>query len=91
MHCIQINVLVNALDSLSSHTLRKFGFVTFADDEDARSCLVHKKEHPHTIDEKEIEVKRAMPRGNKDRNASLKTHKIFIGGLNTDVDEETGL
>jgi len=70
--------------------LRKFGFVTFADDEDARSCLVHKKEHPHTIDEKEIEVKRAMPRGNKDRNASLKTHKIFIGGLNTDVDEETG-
>ena len=34
-------------------------------------------------------MKRAMPRGNRDRNASLKTHKIFVGGLDTDVDEET--
>lgn len=68
---------------------RKFGFVTYADDESAKKCLTEKKEKNHRLDEKEIEVKRAMPRGNKDKNASLKTHKIFVGGLDTDVDEDT--
>ena len=51
--------------------------------------MEEKKQTAHSLDEKEIEVKRAMPRGNRDRNASLKTHKIFVGGLDTDVDEET--
>ena len=68
---------------------RKFGFVTYASNDAAKSCLTEKKEKNHRLDEKEIEVKRAMPRGNKDKNASLKTHKIFVGGLDTDVDEET--
>ena len=68
---------------------RKFGFVTYANDDAAKSCLEEKKMKSHKLDEKDIEVKRAMPRGNKDRNASLKTHKIFVGGLDTDVDEDT--
>lgn len=68
---------------------RKFGFVTYASDDAAKNCLHEKKNKNHALDEKEIEVKRAMPRGNKDKNASLKTHKIFVGGLDTDVDEET--
>jgi len=68
---------------------RKFGFVTYASDDAAKSCLEEKKMKSHKLDEKDIEVKRAMPRGNKDRNASLKTHKIFVGGLDTDVDEDT--
>lgn len=68
---------------------RKFGFVTYADDDSAKNCLQEKKTKNHTLDDKEIEVKRAMPRGNRDKNASLKTHKIFVGGLDTDVDEDT--
>jgi len=68
---------------------RKFGFVTYANNDAAKNCLTEKKQKNHRLDEKEIEVKRAMPRGNKDKNASLKTHKIFVGGLDTDVDEET--
>lgn len=68
---------------------RKFGFVTYSSNEAAKNCLSEKKLKNHKLDEKEIEVKRAMPRGNKDKNASLKTHKIFVGGLDTDVDEET--
>eukprot|EP00116_Pleurobrachia_bachei_P007274 sb/3467536/ len=68
---------------------RRFGFVTYATDDGAKKCLEEKKQTAHSLDEKEIEVKRAMPRGNRDRNASLKTHKIFVGGLDTDVDEET--
>ncbi|KAL5266674.1 hypothetical protein ACHWQZ_G003897 [Mnemiopsis leidyi] len=68
---------------------RKFGFVTYANNDAAKNCLTEKKLKNHRLDEKEIEVKRAMPRGNKDKNASLKTHKIFVGGLDTDVDEET--
>jgi len=68
---------------------RKFGFVTYVSNDAAKNCLTEKKSRNHRLDEKEIEVKRAMPRGNKDKNASLKTHKIFVGGLDTDVDEET--
>lgn len=68
---------------------RKFGFVTYSSNEAAKDCLSEKKIRNHKLDDKEIEVKRAMPRGNKDKNASLKTHKIFVGGLDTDVDEET--
>lgn len=68
---------------------RKFGFVTYVNDDAAKNCLEEKKMKSHKLDDKDIEVKRAMPRGNKDRNASLKTHKIFVGGLDTDVDEET--
>jgi RNA recognition motif-containing protein len=63
--------------------------VTYASNDAAKNCLTEKKLRNHRLDEKEIEVKRAMPRGNKDKNASLKTHKIFVGGLDTDVDEET--
>lgn len=74
---------------LNSYSHRKFGFVTYANNDSAKNCLTEKKLKNHRLDEKEIEVKRAMPRGNKDKNASLKTHKIFVGGLDTDVDEET--
>ena len=63
--------------------------MTYANNDAAKNCLTEKKLKNHRLDEKEIEVKRAMPRGNKDKNASLKTHKIFVGGLDTDVDEET--
>ena len=63
--------------------------MTYASNDAAKNCLTEKKLKNHRLDEKEIEVKRAMPRGNKDKNASLKTHKIFVGGLDTDVDEET--
>ena len=81
--------LEQVISQITQVIFRKFGFVTYADDDAAKNCLSEKKAKNHALDEKEIEVKRAMPRGNKDKNASLKTHKIFVGGLDTDVDEDT--
>lgn len=61
---------------------RGFGYVTFVDKNSVIEVLKYKKEKgAHTIDEKEVEVKRAIPRDDDSATARLKTKKIFIGGL----------
>ena len=66
---------------------RGFGYVTFSNKDSVIDVLKDKQEKgPHTIDGKEVEVKRAIPRGDDSATAHLKTKKIFIGGL---ADEAT--
>lgn len=65
---------------------RGFGYVTYADKESVIQVLIDKKEKPHSIDGKEVEVKRAIPRDDSSPTSHLKTKKIFIGGL---ADEAT--
>lgn len=69
---------------------RGFGYVTFEDEESVLKVLEDKKEKgPHSIDGKEVEVKRAIPRDDQSSTAHLKTKKIFIGGLPDEADAES--
>lgn len=71
----------------NTKTSRGFGYVTFSNKDDILAVLRDKKEKgPHSIDGKEVEVKRAIPRDDSSSTAHLKTKKIFIGGL---ADEAT--
>ena len=68
---------------------RGFGYVTFVDKESVIEVLKDKKEKGvHTIDGKEVEVKRAIPRDDDSATARLKTKKIFIGGLKDEATSE---
>lgn len=70
---------------------RGFGYVTFGDEESVLKALEDKREKgPHCIDEKEVEVKRAIPRDvSQSSTAHLKTKKIFIGGLPDEANAES--
>ena len=68
---------------------RGFGYVTFVDKNSVIEVLKDKKEKgAHTIDEKEVEVKRAIPKDDDSPTARLKTKKIFIGGLKDEATSE---
>ncbi|CAA7029532.1 unnamed protein product, partial [Microthlaspi erraticum] len=58
---------------------RGFGFVTFADSAVAEKVL----EEDHVIDDRKVDLKRTVPRGDRDNDikAVSKTRKIFVGGL----------
>merc|ERR1712156_919576 len=72
---------------------RGFGFVTFSSQDEVDAC---QKNRPHTLDGKQVETKRAVPRGiqgNVARPArgagpSSAEHKVFVGGIKEEVDEE---
>jgi len=72
---------------------RGFGFVTFSSQEEVDAC---QKNRPHTLDGKQVETKRAVPRGiqgNVARPArgagpSTAEHKVFVGGIKEEVDDE---
>lgn len=75
-------------DSQSKES-RGFGYVTFVDKESVIEVLKDKKEKGvHTIDGKEVEVKRAIPKDDDSSTARLKTKKIFIGGLKDEATAE---
>lgn len=61
---------------------RKFGFVTFAEIAATNECI---KQKPHTIDGKEVDVKRAIPR---DLGNITRGKKAFIGGIPKDLTDE---
>ncbi|XP_063675509.1 DAZ-associated protein 1-like isoform X2 [Bolinopsis microptera] len=51
-----------------------FGFVTYSDPTSVDKCLAAK---PHTINQKDVDVKRAVPKDQPQERC----HKIFVGGL----------
>ncbi|KAH9331424.1 hypothetical protein KI387_003532, partial [Taxus chinensis] len=75
---------------------RGFGFIGFADPNVVDRVLLEK----HTIDGRQVELKRAVPREEQQRNAQMKhtgsnmggvgprTKKIFVGGLAPTVTED---
>ena len=66
---------------------RGFGYVTFSDHRCTFQVLAEKKEKGHNIDGKDVEVKRAIPRDDRNPTSHVKTKKIFIGGLKKDAEE----
>uniref|UniRef100_A0A0K2TCT3 Heterogeneous nuclear ribonucleoprotein A3 [Bos mutus] n=1 Tax=Lepeophtheirus salmonis TaxID=72036 RepID=A0A0K2TCT3_LEPSM len=69
---------------------RGFGFVTFAQVDQADACF---EERPHTIDSTTIETKRATPKEemeSADEGSQPEVmRKLFIGGLDYSTDDET--
>ncbi|XP_010537557.1 PREDICTED: heterogeneous nuclear ribonucleoprotein 1 [Tarenaya hassleriana] len=65
---------------------RGFGFVTFADSEVAEKVL----EEEHVIDGRKVDLKRTVPRDEKEFKAisKSKTKKIFVGGLPPSLKED---
>ncbi|CAK9176163.1 unnamed protein product [Ilex paraguariensis] len=62
---------------------RGFGFITYAD-----SSVVDKViEDTHIINDKQVEIKRTIPRGTIG-SKDFKTKKIFVGGIPTTVTED---
>eukprot|EP00051_Salpingoeca_urceolata_P015890 m.208102 g.208102 ORF g.208102 m.208102 type:complete len:445 (+) comp18527_c0_seq9:2541-3875(+) len=70
---------------------RGFGFVTY---EAAESCDAAMAAGPHTLDGRQIELKKAVPRGSEQLRsrgpgpAPERTKKLFVGGLSQDATEE---
>lgn len=63
---------------------RGFGFITYQSAEQLDDAQTNR---PHTIDNKKLDTKRAMPRdGSEETQASVK--KMFVGGLEETTSEE---
>ncbi|XP_030370977.1 ribonucleoprotein RB97D [Scaptodrosophila lebanonensis] len=73
-----------------SNRSRGFGFVTFVD---AATVDNVQRCRPHSIDNKTVETKRALPRHEANRSASnsgnIKSSKVFLGGLKDCHDENS--
>jgi len=63
-------------------TSRGFGFITY-DCSDAVEKVFQSR--PHTIDNKTLDVKRAMPREFNTSTAHAKVTKLFVGGVGPDL------
>ena len=68
-----------------SNRSRGFGFVTFANTSAVDDVL---NSRPITIDDREVDVKRAIPKEANNPQAHARTNKVFIGGLPNDISKE---
>merc|ERR1712226_95845 len=57
---------------------RLFGFITFAKCDDLDDCLLAR---PHKYKEKELDVKRAVPKGQFDGTGHFKVKKLHLGNI----------
>lgn len=65
---------------------RGFGFVTY---EDTQSVEEFMRSRPHTIDNRQIDPKRAMPREEQNSSeAHLTVKKLFVAGLREGINED---
>ena len=64
---------------------RGFGFVTYNKLCETDKCLAAR---PHMLNDKEVEVKHAIPRDEKIETNHVRTNKIFVGGLPKEATEE---
>lgn len=62
---------------------RGFGFITYADPSVVDTVILE----THVINDKQVEIKRTIPKGSSD-SKDFKTKKIFVGGIPTSVTEE---
>ncbi|GMP53229.1 hypothetical protein CsSME_00018756 [Camellia sinensis var. sinensis] len=61
---------------------RGFGFITYADPSVVDTVIAE----THIINDKQVEIKRTIPKGSSD-SRDFKTKKIFVGGIPTAVTE----
>ncbi|KAI6657977.1 hypothetical protein LOD99_15694 [Oopsacas minuta] len=64
---------------------RGFGFITFKLSDSVDTVLSGR---PIVIDEREVDVKRAIPKEANNPQAHARTKKVFIGGLPNDITKE---
>jgi len=62
----------------NSRSDRLFGFVTFAKCDSLDDCLL---ERPHKYKEKQLDVKRAVPKGQTDGSGHCKVKKLHLGNV----------
>lgn len=86
-HFEQFGVIVDLviIRDKSSQTSKGFGFVTYESSEAVKNAL---DARPHMIDDRNVEVKRAIPREENTASAHQRTKKLFIGGLPSNVTED---
>lgn len=79
--------IVDVVVMKDSHTgkPRGFGFITF---KDASAVDAAQNARPHTLDGKEIDTKRAMPREESSPEVHAAVKKIFVGALKKDITSE---
>ena len=61
-----------------------FGFVTYDSIAATDAALAGR---PHNIDNREVEIKRAIPRDDQSGTGHIRAKKIFMGGLSTEATE----
>uniref|UniRef100_A0A5K3ELX1 RRM domain-containing protein n=1 Tax=Mesocestoides corti TaxID=53468 RepID=A0A5K3ELX1_MESCO len=83
----QYGEIVDVVVMKDSHTGRPrgFGFITF---KDASAVDAAQNARPHTLDGKEIDTKRAMPREESSPEVHAAVKKIFVGALKKDITSE---
>jgi len=64
---------------------RKFGFVTCENMASTNACIKQKKHAQHTVDGKEVDVKRAIPR---ELGYISRGKKAFVGGIPKDLKDK---
>lgn len=62
----------------NSKSDRLFGFITFSKCDELEDCLLAR---PHKYKEKELDVKRAVPRGQDDGNGHCKVKKLHVANV----------
>ncbi|PON87983.1 Splicing factor-like protein [Trema orientale] len=62
---------------------RGFGFITYADP----SVVDQVIQETHVINDKQVEIKRTIPKGSQQAN-NFKTKKVFVGGIPTTVSDD---
>lgn len=65
----------------NSKSDRLFGFITFAKCDDLEECLLAR---PHKYKEKDLDVKRAVPRGQEENNGHFKVKKLHVANVPVD-------
>lgn len=83
----QFGEIVDVVVMKDSHTgkPRGFGFITF---KDSAAVDAAQNARPHTLDGKEIDTKRAMPREESSPEVHAAVKKIFVGALKKDITSE---
>jgi len=70
-------------------TSRGFGFITYQKVSEADKCIAHKKtDEGHKLDNKDIEVKRAIPREFQEPSQHEKSQRIYLGKVREGITEE---
>lgn len=82
----QFGTIVDLVIIKDSHTKKSkgFGFVTYENVDAADNALAAR---PHTLDDWEVDIKRAIPREQNTDTAHQRTNKLFLGGLPSTANE----
>ena len=64
---------------------RGFGFITFGKCDDLEECLLKR---PHKYKDKELDVKRAVPKGQEDGYGHYKVKKLHVANIPADMKEK---